>query len=349
MAAPEKPKPVQVSGPPIEGTVLLPDGKPAVDMDVALKVPGKYLALARGSLKAYQTRQEGLVVHADSTGHFSLPGVADATGVVMADERGFAEVSLSELKKNPQVTLQAWGRIEGVLRVGRALGTNQQVSLAPAAFQQAGMVFDVTDFRARTDDQGRFIITYVPPGERKIARMIPTGEHSWSYSVGTLVNVKAGGVTEVSVGGTGRTVIGKARLTDASLEMNWKQAHAVLHTPWPPSRIKDQQARSNAWAQSSEAQAFMKTNQAFAVSLDTDGSFRAEEVPPGKYELFITFIPEQTRFRDGELPSELEKQFRGFQQEVVVPEFQSKDDDSPIDLGILEVKLRPLKELHRLR
>jgi len=140
---------------------------------------------------------------------------------------------LEKLKSSPQVQLAAWGRIEGVLHVGQRLGTNEVVVLESGNifFDATQLMLDAQDFQARTDQQGRFIMTFVPPGERRIARLIPLGGGRQQHSAATTIVVNPGTVTKVEVGGTGRIVIGKIHVPGQ--EVNWQNVHATLHTQFP--------------------------------------------------------------------------------------------------------------------
>lgn len=328
------------TGPGPQGVVLLPNGKPAVDAEVALLAPGKYVAVGKGALKAYEARQEGLAVRTGNGGHFALPGVEGATGIVAVHDEGFAYVPLEKLKASAQVQLERWGRIEGILHIGRRLGTNELVGLESGNpfFDDSHVMLDMQDFQARTDDQGKFVITFVPPGEQRIARLIATGPGRNMHSAATSVTVRPGAVTSVVVGGTGRTVIGKVRLKEQPVD--WDTVHASLHT-----RMSDgfKQPRSpeeqKAWSASPEAKAARKNYRVYPVLFAKDGSFSIEEVQPGKYQFDLMLMsstpPEAMNLSPVKAHS---------QQDVVVPEAPGKEDLAAADLGTLECPLEPFKQ-----
>ncbi len=329
-------KAVHKPGPGPSGNILLPGGKPAVDAEVALLVSGKYIALGKGDLRAYEARQEGLVVRSGADGHFSLPAVEGTTGLVVVHERGFAHVPLAKFEATPEITLEAWGRIEGTLHIGRRLGTNAQVIVESdnMAFGNAP-ILDAEAFQARTDDAGRFVITFVPPGERKIARMIPIGNGSWQHSAPTTVTVKPGVVTQVSVGGTGVTVVGKVHVVER--EVNWKNVHASLHNQFPGGFNKGRTPEEqSAWFATPEAKIAMKNYRVFPITISADGSFRAEEILPGKYDLDIMLLG-SVGLPAG--PSGIEGRYHHV---VVVPDVPVNDDSSPADLGTIECE--PVRE-----
>jgi hypothetical protein len=193
--------------------------------------------------------------------------------------------------------------------------------------------YDFNAFQAKTDEQGRFVITFVPPGEQIIARLVPTGEGSWTHSQLAAVDVKPGETTVTNVGGTGRTVIGKVKFGEGAAP-DFKNGFAVINTPTSKFIEKIRQLKTDeerkAFYQSKEFQEAMKNHRSFSAVLLSDGSFRAEDVLPGKYEFGF-----QSR-----LPDEKTHALMMFvsTQELVVPEASDKDDDSSVDWGPVELK-----------
>jgi uncharacterized GH25 family protein len=351
------PQPKLIPGVQVKGVVLLPNGKPAADADVALQVEGKYLGLGKAAFTG-SPREEGLLVSAGTDGSFTLPMYEGAKSVIALNEEGFAQVSLEQLKASPQITLQKWGRIEGTLRVGHHAGTNEQVVLdapqprwikkmihktgqqtndviitnsSPAMLQPP--FYDSNAFQAKTDGQGRFVITFVPPGEQIIARLVPAGEGSWTHGRLATVDVKPGETVVTNVGGTGRTVIGRVKVDDGVVP-DFKNGFASINTPTFKlfNKIKDLKSdeERKAFFQSKEIQEATKNHRSFSVVLLPDGSFRAEDVLPGKYEFGF-----QSR-----LPGINTHTLTMFvsAQELVVPEARDKDDDSSVDWDTIELK-----------
>ena len=95
------PAAVRIPGEEIKGTVLLPDGKPAAEAQVAVKVKGKYLSLGRAAFKASDAWQDGSIVRAGSDGGFTLPMYADAQTVIAVHEKGYAQVPVADLTRFP--------------------------------------------------------------------------------------------------------------------------------------------------------------------------------------------------------------------------------------------------------
>jgi hypothetical protein len=342
MQTPKAPKPSRKPGPGPAGIVVLPDGKPAAEAEVALKVAGKYLSMGKAAFRAFQARQEGLIVNAGSDGRFTLPLEEGAETVVAVHPEGFAEVSLETLKTSPRITLQPWGNIEGILHIGRRLGTNELVLVKSGGAFSGPSLLEYDDFRARTDDQGRFSISFVPPGEREVVRLIPSGANSFTHGVPTPVTVKPGGITEVSLGGAGRTVLGQALAGNLATNINWPRSHAAIHTPYPKQPTELSLEERQKWYSSEAGRAAWKKVRAYSGIFSSDGSFRADEVPPGNYELDIMLSSAAEPWNPGDFAASAHR-------EIVIPDAATKDDDSAVDLGKVEVKLKTTNETENLR
>ena len=357
------PAPKLIAGVQLKGVVLRPDGKPAADADVALQVEGKYLALSKGRF-APGSAEAGLVVGTGPDGSFTLPMYDKAQSVVALSEDGYAQVSVDQLRASPQIRLQKWGRIEGTLRVGHHPGTNETLTLngrisswsmtaskagqtnalAGTTNSTAGQLrppfYDPSAFASRTDDQGRFAITFVPPGEQVISRKIPINPNSATYNSIATVEVQPGETVVTNLGGTGRTVTGKFKFqTNAPPDL--EQGYASITTPMSQIYKKARELRTEEERQalysSAEAVEARKNFRSFSVAVQSDGSFRAEDVTPGAYE--VNF---QQRFMpDAHLTSVT--MFSALAR-MVVPPAASENDDSIVDWGTVELNAITLPE-----
>ena len=347
----QQPPAKRIPGQEIKGVVLLPDGKPAADADVALQVEGQYLGIGKGRFSG-GGRDDGRTISVSSDGSFTLPMFEKAESVVALNEEGFAQVSLEQLKALPQITLQKWGRIEGTLRVGHRAGTNEQVVLSQPSMLAYGIrhvpgqtnnplnrpIYDFSAFKASTDDQGRFVIRYVPPGENTIARLVSIGAGSWSHSPLATIDVEPGETVVTNVGGGGRTISGRIKF-DTNAPAKLEQAYLAISTHRPEYMNRLRQLKTDeerrAFAASAEAQAFRRSFHNFAAHIKSDGSFSAEEVLPGNYDV---------RFQPTGPPTFPPKAIAYFamDQQLVVPAAKNADDDSPVDCGTIELVEHPV-------
>jgi hypothetical protein len=333
-----EPDPSRIPGVQLRGRVFLPDGKLAAHAQVALQVPGKYLQLGKALLDTGGNPEDGLIVNTTSAGEFTLPMYEGAKSIVAVGDEGFAKISVAELKASPQITLQAWGCIEGTLHIGRRLGTNQVIVVSMEAFDSQPLMYDGNVFQAKTDSHGQFVITYLPPGPRKLARLIPLGNSSWTQQPIGSVDVKPGGVTKAILGGTGETVIGKAKLSASSTPVDWKSVQGSIHTSFPKTF-----QRLQAMKTPDEQLAYQKTDEfklamkdawkdfhTYPAVFSDDGSFVADEIPPGKYELDV----QQANPHD--LPHVTTRTVLG-RAEISVTATAQAGTDATVDLGVLEL------------
>jgi len=272
----------------INGTVLLPNGRPAAGAQVALTATGYQLELNHAELIG----NTSLVVIADRDGRFSLPPKQSALGIVALNENGYAEVGVREFENGSKITLQPWGRIEGVLRIGARLGTNEEVSLA--VFGRIESIFHNSPaYRAVTDREGKFVFTDVPP-------VVCGVSHK---GVGDQFTIMAGQTNRITVGGTGRPVIGKL-LASMTARTGGKQWTNIALEAEPGDRGS------------------------IPALIAPDGTFRMEDVKAGTWGLSAEVL--------------LSKTGGGVQlicvagRTIVVPEMPGGRSDEPLDLGTVE-------------
>jgi beta-lactamase regulating signal transducer with metallopeptidase domain len=267
------------------GVVRLPDGHPAAGVTVALaiRVEGGSLWLKGSRL---EPRGSGNVTAvSDAEGKFALPA-AYASRLLAASSQGYAEAPLERLDTNLDLTLRPWGRIEGVIRNGHSPATNQWVSVVTDQRTPGrSLQYDFDTYRAQTDEQGRFVLTNVPPGERQLFRLYPLdrqGHRLWGPSPLQTITVESGETTRVDFGGSGRTIIGKV-VPNEERAINWQSGllnwQEAFHTLGP---------RRGAFDSPEEREARARYRSYFVQFAD-DGSFRIEAVLPGKYVLSLIF------------------------------------------------------------
>jgi beta-lactamase regulating signal transducer with metallopeptidase domain len=328
-----RPRP-EPTGAEIKGRVLSPGGKPATGAQVAVALDGEGLKLGKASLSSGDPRFDPQVrATSDADGNFTLPMYETANSVVAVNDDGFAQVPLEELKTSPQIRLQPWGQIEGTLQVKGHPGTNETLIIDSANFGPLRLYYDNVAFRTRTDAQGAFTITYVPPGENYIVRRIAIGPGSWVfYPLGT-VEVKPGDTTHVSLDASGRTVVGSVKFIEPDAAPAFTHAMADFHTPFKSRSYKTTEEMKSAM-QSQEYKKERRDSRSYPVTLGPDGSFRAEDIPPGQYEFNVHFYPD-----DPSDPS-----FYGFMSRTpfTIHESGNKSDSAPVDLGVIELKKRPI-------
>ena len=195
--------------------------------------------------------------------------------------------------------------------------------------------YDFGQYRTRSDGQGHFVISNVPPGARQLVRLYEGGMGmSWSH--GEPITVTPGGSTRIQFGGKGRTIIGKVVPSDPNREISWNSGFHNLGTrqPRPPGPFRTVE-EAEAWNNSAEAKEARARHRYYAVLFEANGSFRIEDVPPGAYDLHLQFYESGPNGRPG-----IGTPLGTIQEQVEVPEMPNGLVDEPLDLGKLDLPLR---------
>ncbi len=321
----------RIAGQQIKGIVLLPDGKPAADAQVAERVPGRPLFLGYAEFSDSEAKQAGAIVNSGPDGRFTLPMFKGAAAVVALNDKGFAAVTLDELKRSPQVTLQPWGRIEGALRHGRHLATNELVALGQrsAPGQPQGITFAPSEFDVLTDDRGHFVMNDLPPGNHLLGQLVPIGNGARQYEWLGNVTINPGETTQFNFGGDERMVIGKVTLDNTNGTADFDHVQAFLESEYTFNMLaqlhqpKTQEGAARLFKSPGFQKAFANTR-SVPVEIMADGSFKSPWVPPGKYEISLEFFRANDVFLSP--------------NQVAVPAATNGDGDAVVNLGTIELK-----------
>ncbi|HUR44239.1 MAG TPA: thioredoxin-like domain-containing protein [Candidatus Saccharimonadales bacterium] len=291
-------KPVKAQRP--SGIVLQPDGTPAVGAKALLNT-------AQGSLFGnspgeFYVGQGVLNRLTGEDGKFEFDWAGPESQMVFTHPSGFLALSVQELGAMGEIRLQPWAKIEGVLRPGGVLKPNEQISVkSPMNWN------DITSFNlvnsTRSDAQGRFVFTNLPPGSYVLYRQpyIIMGPTTESHRIP--FNLKPGEVKQLNYDLGGRTVAGHV---EASATVDWKKDAQVLvmqmpEPPEPPTyyAFADPKAYEKArkeYGRSSAVLDYERKRQQIQLVFDKEGNFTADDVPPGKYDLKLRVTkPEDNR------------------------------------------------------
>ena len=277
-------------------TVLLPDGRPAVNADIGLVSPGAGLRLIPGGFSRENLQSGGSLLTTDGQGQFRLPPDDAVARVIAAHPGGFAETTPAVLAAEPVIRLQAWGRLEGTY-----LSRGQPAADRELLFQYGQGDFttvssDSRAYQVRTDRDGRFVFPQVPPGQHRLVRLVPEkglpGMSSgtvWSHQPLLQVDIRPGDTTTVTIGGTSYTV--RARLqwpADLPREANWRVVGVVRTPVLPaPEETRNSPQALAAWRNRPEVRGAFAGQRFFPLAETTDGTWVAEDVPAGSYVLFV--------------------------------------------------------------
>jgi hypothetical protein len=325
----------------IAGTILLPDGIPAAGAQVALCTSRGGVLVGRGKFISYH---DSGIKNADENGQFTFATEKTATMVVAIHPKGFASLDLNHAARPLVIQLQAWGRIEGSLKVRGETVAGQSIILTSLHFgspAQPEFSFDITSYTAKTDDAGNFVFDQAPPGE---ANLLVSGGNGVPLSHQTPVLVPAGGTVQAQIGGSGSAVSGKFVLSNPTHAIDWPKhvwsANIVAKVPpvsVPPNLTLTQRAQwQREYNASDEGKARTRSFRSFPLNVSADGSFTVTDVPPGEYQLSVSFTKEpvdHTTFIGMGGPL-----LGSAQQDFTVPD-QSLDAKE-VELGTVTVKLR---------
>ncbi len=316
------------------GIVKLADGRPVEGAEVALLGMG-YVSLGKGAFRQLGGNNDTFIAHTDANGAFALPAVLPSPTILAVHAEGFAEITGDQLATNDAVVLEPWGKVEGTAWLSHEVATNEEVMLTDGTRPgQTGINFDWSAYKTNTDSQGRFAFSFVPPGKRQVVRLIPQGGGSWMWADQTPVTVKPDKTTTVKVGGSGRRIVGRAVASDSAQKIDWESGRFNLHTefPRPPGPFKSQQ-EAEEWNNLPATRAAREQYKQYPVSMRSDGSFRLDNVPAGKYTLDLVFTePQEGR------PMGMGQTVGRISKEVTLAGDSADPARAPLDLGTLELK-----------
>ena len=288
------------------GVVRWHDGSPAAGVTVVLLDSNESVEMEKpGELR--RNSSGPLYQRSSTNGHFEFQPKFDAATVLAAHERGYAEMSVSNLLKSGSIVLQEWGRVEGTLAVGPRVEPGQSVVLQSASYSYQRSALELS-LRADLQPDGRFVIEKAPPGDRRVALRFPLDDRE-SGRVGIShaepVEVQTGATSTVRIGGTGRSIRGRVIPLGADPEdLDWKRDVNMLSLAlqMPPSVSSfqykpnmTQEEQQEAWRVQQEKQAAFwrtpegrsleKQRRGYVVRFESNGTFRADNVLPGQYWL----------------------------------------------------------------
>jgi len=322
----------------IRGVAEGPDGKPMGSLKVYLVDPSErlYMRTEAGQIDEPFSRNVSSAV-SDADGCFVFEPRLEANTIIAAHDLGYTEVPAEQVIKTGKLTLQPWGAVKGVLRVGGKVATNHFVSLYSMEYPYGDgtRFWPPLDLRLimRPNESGKFAFPQVPPGERRVWLQYADGDGPVPRSHGFAINVKPGKTSQVTIGWSGYQVTGKIISkvpVDWERDMQRGTQHSFIRRhPDEPSSSKFAAIRG-FWT-SETGRAFQREPFQFVPVFHPDGSFEIDDVPPGEYRLSVRATdPSLTRSNENFL---IAKPIGELRTNVIVR-------NSPLDLGILELKVQ---------
>jgi hypothetical protein len=290
----------------IEGVVRGPNGEPMAGAEVVL-ASGMGIHIDGG--KTYQRGYRPHLVTGPD-GRFSFPPHDEPVRIIAMHDRGYAEATPRELSEGHGLAIAPWGRIEGTLRAGGKPVPRGIViaSLDDEPVDLGGLQVQ-NDSRAQTDDEGRFVMERVVPGEARVhwqsQGQAPRSNRSRFYQP-AFVDVLPGRTSRADlVQEGGRPVTGRVVRPGAAVQqLDRKKGESayllmkVPEVPYPPGLAEeDRRQWLGRWRRSEAGRTYRHRRRGFGatVEIQPDGSFRIDEVQAGEYELHVR-VPDYAEF-----------------------------------------------------
>lgn len=299
-----------------EVVVVSPDGDPVDGADVFLTRRTIALVLEDN----VPVPNFGMLVRrTERGGKFVLPLVENHGYVFAVHSTGCAEQPIQSVFNAQRLELQPYGRVEGVVYVGEEPGAELDVALSYDVIPPRGTGRVHPIYRTVTDAEGRFVFENAPPGLGRVAieYTSPWGQRQLSHP--RPVDIVSGETAEVTLGGTGRPVVGRIEAPDdPQSQRPWAIEHASI-VPLVRVTVADAKRDLEKY----------RNRQSYYVAAGPDGAFRAEDIEAGAYRLVA-------RIRESIDGSPVKGRVMGKLEHVfTVPEMPEGRDDVPLDLGAL--------------
>jgi thiol-disulfide isomerase/thioredoxin len=361
------------------GVVLTPAGRPAAGRTVYLSGLKDSIYLTGPKMTPQYPSSGMRSAVTDPAGRFSFAPDLEAFAVVVADDSGFAQVRVEDLKASPEVRLQPWARVEGTLKIGAEPGAHEAVRLAdaftPEAYYPRSYPPYAISVETTTDAAGRFVFPRVPPVDVKVfhapklgrgeARLVPITQI-------TNLTLKAGETRAMTLGGQGRPVVGRVVLKNYNKPIDWQDQVFWVDAlaPAPPDCPNfdavnsafhlDMRAARNAEEQEAARNRYRAEQDRVARQLGAYYSSPAGRQYWFSKRRYVLRFAQDGSFRIDDVPGgkyqltidlrELDDQ-RGQRksplialrrQEIDVPDSPGGRSDTPLDLGVINM----LAQLH---
>jgi beta-lactamase regulating signal transducer with metallopeptidase domain/thiol-disulfide isomerase/thioredoxin/protocatechuate 3,4-dioxygenase beta subunit len=330
----------------LSGVVRGLHGKPLAGAVVALTNRSLRPRISNVNLDEF-SRTLGVTAETGPDGRYEFGSQDEPSGIIVVANEGFARRSPEQLAASTTVRVDPWGRVEGTCRIGTRPLLHQKIRLSVDATAESSTDYEFYEYEAETDQQGRFVVERVIPGDaRATTATINDTIQGSSTSMGSgPIEIKPGETAKVTIGGQGRPVIGRLKVPDGNvlpldlaggrgkLSVKIDQPKMPLPEDFSTWDRERRRAYSLNWYKSPQARASRRAMPGNGLKIESDGSFRAEEVLPGSYELTVSAGGDELASRNAE-GTVIRATAR---RDVVVPEIPGGHTDQPLDLGAIKL------------
>lgn len=287
------------------GVVLRPEGQPAAGAEVALSTFNRLSILGD---RRFAYPEQGNVTTANSEGAFHFepeaPELESGRVLIAVHAEGYAEADADRWPAGGTLQLQRWGRIEGVLRNRSEYPETLKIQISRRGWNpwMQGIV-GVDHFMGEPDSRGHFTFESLPPGFYTVGHL-PGG--SGSFDKRATVRVLPGQTTRLEFGEEGIGIVGRLATTNLPPNFDYRHSSGTLERKQTRpvdlprlrgSDFKDTAAYEKAqrmhtvklvaYWQSAEGLSAWMDQRKYAVRFEPDGSWVADDIPPGEYILRV--------------------------------------------------------------
>lgn len=343
----------------LSGVVLGPDGTPAAGAALTIIEKGDSGYMDQSG-QVRGNGGSGDVIRSDAQGRFEFSPKLEPDKLFVTHEQGFGEAKVADVAKGGKITLQKWARVQGAMRVGEKGASDAVVRLmsnqdyiADESGYATGFSFSL---KVEPDADGNFLFEKVPPGEHRLAVEYKFKDERYgeaALSHGIFVNSKSGETMQAVLGGSGRRVTGRVNLTGGDhSDVDWKRDVHRLHLILPalPGLPGNQRAAvpqddgplvllNNLFRPASQPVSMeamrerQRAERSYVLLVETNGTFRANHVPPGKYQLMLNVTDPEDEYYN-------RRSIGAMNMEVTVPD-EKVAVNAPHDLGAVSLKIQP--------
>jgi beta-lactamase regulating signal transducer with metallopeptidase domain/thiol-disulfide isomerase/thioredoxin/uncharacterized GH25 family protein len=318
------------------GQVIDTRGRPVNGARVYLATTSQMLGIEQGNENAWPSNQKVLT---DGKGMFSLPAQFEQYTVIAIHDEGYAELSREPNQPPGELTLKAWAKVEGrLLKAGQPV-PSVWIFFSPMRLEIPGVSPHIQDdFSVQTERDGRFVFPRVPPLKSRVNALHSVWRESpLSSSRSVPLDLQPGQRVEIDLPGQGTSVKGKVVVTgegaskiDLHKSLNWLVRKSPGIEPTPEFRSLGFDVRNgwnDVWTDTAEGRAYLQSLDNYFVTLDQNGRFDIDGVPPGDYDLTIRLFEPP---KDGCLVNAIGRRV-----------ISLTVNEDAINLGNIEVMVRP--------
>ncbi|MDA7511443.1 carboxypeptidase regulatory-like domain-containing protein, partial [Verrucomicrobia bacterium] len=305
-----------------------------VGAEVTLWTPG-----SRSFLKgapSFENQQNDVIRHTDAEGRVDLDPVEAAFGLIAVHQKGIAWVEEWNADETIVLSLQPWGRVEGVVREYDHPVPSVSVGGSLRPFSR-GDGASLSMSRGETDKFGRFRFEFLPPGKHRFYRSVKMQNGSQPSSP-QFVYIEPGKTTQIEIGGGGRRVVGRFEIENPYVKIDWQRdsdsPSIASKYPERPEPVNPS-VTYKAWRELPEVVRAFDSRRQYPVRFLPDGSFWIDDVRDGEYMLdFRIYDPrDPDSFSHGRYVGSIS-------QTLDIVSHEGANSEYVIDVGVISVRLK---------